>query len=170
VWSTSIVSDRLSYSGLVVFKGVDPMCFSGSGPNHFFTSWVRIGIGPTHFLRWIVYYCVCIQHDIDKSQISFIELCFSKHCFVTAEFKISISPADCRVWTHPHFYTDLLPWLFTKTLQEKVQNDNNETGVITTSQGWKALTVHCAMCNILILAGVLLKPFALVFYINKINK
>ena len=42
-------------------RGVDPMCFSGSG--------------HTHFLRWIVYYCVCIQHDIDKSQISFIELC-----------------------------------------------------------------------------------------------
>jgi len=40
-------------------RGVDPMCFSGSGP-------------PTHFLRWIVYYCVCIQHDTDKSQISFI--------------------------------------------------------------------------------------------------
>ena len=51
------------------------MCFSGSGPTHFFRSWVRIGIGPTHFLRWIVYYCVCIQHGIDKSQISFIELC-----------------------------------------------------------------------------------------------
>ena len=44
-----------------VFRGADSMCFSGSG--------------PTHFLRWIVYYCVCIQHDIDKSQISFIELC-----------------------------------------------------------------------------------------------
>ena len=28
-----------------------------------------------HFLRWIVYYCVCIQHDIDKSQMAFIELC-----------------------------------------------------------------------------------------------
>ena len=40
-----------------------------------FRSWVWIGIGPTHFLRWIVYYCVCIQHDIDESQISFIELC-----------------------------------------------------------------------------------------------
>jgi len=40
-----------------------------------FSRWVRIGIGPTHFLRWIVYYCVCIQHGIDKSQISFIELC-----------------------------------------------------------------------------------------------
>ena len=40
-----------------------------------FRSWVRMGIGPTHFLRWIVYYCVCIQHDIDKSQISFTELC-----------------------------------------------------------------------------------------------
>ena len=39
-----------------------------------FRSWVWIGIGPTHFLRWIVCYCVCIQHDIDKSQISFIEL------------------------------------------------------------------------------------------------
>jgi len=51
------------------------MCFSGSGPTHFFRRWVKIGIGPTHFLRWIVYYCVCIQHDIDKSQISFIELC-----------------------------------------------------------------------------------------------
>jgi len=49
----------------------------------------------THpLLRWIVYYPICIQHDIDKSQISFIELCFSKDCFVTAEFKISISPAD----------------------------------------------------------------------------
>ena len=59
--------------------------------------WVR-----THpLLRRIVYYCVCIQHDIDKSQISSIELCFSKHCVVTAEFKISISPADCGVWTHP---------------------------------------------------------------------
>ena len=41
----------------------------------FFRSWVRIGIGPTHLLRWIVYYCVCIQHDVDKSQISFTELC-----------------------------------------------------------------------------------------------
>ena len=40
-----------------------------------FRSWVRIGIGPTNFLRWIVYYCVCIQHDIDRSPISFIELC-----------------------------------------------------------------------------------------------
>jgi len=40
-----------------------------------FRSWVRIGIGPTHFLRWIVYYCVSIQHDVAKSQISFIELC-----------------------------------------------------------------------------------------------
>jgi len=56
-------------------RGVDPMCFSGSGPTHFFRSWVRIGIGPTHFLRWTVYYCVCIQHDIDKSQIWLIELC-----------------------------------------------------------------------------------------------
>ena len=34
----------------------------------------------------------------------------SKHCFVTAEFKIFISPADRGVWTHPHFYTDLRPW------------------------------------------------------------
>jgi len=38
-------------------------------------SCVFYGSGPTHFLRRIVYYCVCIQHDIDKSQISFIELC-----------------------------------------------------------------------------------------------
>jgi len=30
---------------------------------------------------------------------------------VTAEFKIFISPADCAVWTHPHFYTDPLPRL-----------------------------------------------------------
>ena len=105
----------------VCYQGrIDPMCFSGSG--------------PTHFLRWIVYYCVCIQHDVDKSQIAFIELrktlrtnsgwygnqdmywivttykaCFSKHCFVTAEFKIFISPADCGVWTHPHLFTDLRP-------------------------------------------------------------
>jgi len=43
-----------------VHRGVDHMCFSRSG--------------PTHFLRWIVYYCVCIQHHIDKSQISFTEL------------------------------------------------------------------------------------------------
>jgi len=115
------------------------MCFSGSGPAHFFRSWVRIGIGPTHFLSWIVYYCV--RHDIDKSQISFIELrkifrtnsglraissclhlfwpqlcnrniCAVSYvcaCFVTAEFKIFISPADCGVWTHPHFYRDLRP-------------------------------------------------------------
>ena len=34
------------------------MCFSGSGPIHFFRSWVRPGIGPTHFFRWIVYYYV----------------------------------------------------------------------------------------------------------------
>ena len=112
------------------------MCFSGSGPTHFFRRWVRIGIGPTHFLRWIVYYCVCIQHDIDKSQISFIELCetlrtnsglrainsclhlfwpqlcnrniCNKHCFVTAELKFSFHQ-QTGVWTHPHFYTDLCP-------------------------------------------------------------
>jgi len=54
---------------------VDPTCFSGSGPTHFFRSWVRICIGPTHILRLVVYYCVCIQHDTDKSQISFTELC-----------------------------------------------------------------------------------------------
>jgi len=64
------------YKRLRLYQGriVVPMCFSGSGPTHFFRSWVRIGIVSTHFLRWIVYYCVCIQHDIDKSQISFIEL------------------------------------------------------------------------------------------------
>jgi len=107
------------------------MCFSGSRPTHFFRSWVRIGIGPTHFLRWFVNYCVCIQHYVDKSQMSFIELsktlrknsglravnsflrlqgllsCFSEHCFVTAEFKIFISPAGCGLWTQPHSYTDL---------------------------------------------------------------
>ena len=54
---------------------------------------------------------MCILHDVDKIQISFIELCFSKHCFATAEIKNFISPADCGVWTHPHFYTDLCPWL-----------------------------------------------------------
>ena len=54
-------------SRFIVISGVDPMCFSGSGPAHFFRSWVRIGIEPTHFLRWIVYYCVCIQHDIDNA-------------------------------------------------------------------------------------------------------
>jgi len=79
------------------------MCFSGSGPTHFFRSGVRIGIGPTHFLRWIVYYCVCIQHDIDRSQISFIELC--KTLRTNSGLRAII--ADCGVWTHPHFYTDL---------------------------------------------------------------
>jgi len=69
--------------------GVNPMCFSGSG--------------PTHFLRWIVYYCVCIQHDVDKSQISFIELC--KTSRTNSGLRAII--ADCGVWTHPHFYTDL---------------------------------------------------------------
>ena len=69
-------------------------------------SYVFSGSGPTHFLRRIVYYCVCTQRDVGKSRISFTELCFSKRCFVTAEFKIFISPAD-----HPQFYTDLRPWL-----------------------------------------------------------
>jgi len=121
-----------------VTRGIDPMRFSWSGPTRFFRSWVRICIGPSHFLRWIVYYCVCIQHDSDKSQLSFIELCktlrtnsglmainsclhlfspqlcrltecFSKDRCVTAEFKIFISRADCGVWTHPHFYTDYAP-------------------------------------------------------------
>jgi len=55
-------------------RGVDPMCFFWVRTHPIFRSWVRIGIGPIHFLWWIVYYCVCIQHDIDKSQISFIEL------------------------------------------------------------------------------------------------
>ena len=36
-------------------KGLDPTCFCGYAPTHFFRSWVRIGIGPTHFLKWIVY-------------------------------------------------------------------------------------------------------------------
>jgi len=34
-----------------ICQGLDPMCFSGSEPTHFFRSWVRIGIRPTHFLR-----------------------------------------------------------------------------------------------------------------------
>ena len=118
---TSIAA-RAAELHLAANKRLDPMCFSGSG--------------PTHFL--IVYYCVCIQHDIDKSQLSFIELCktlrtnsglmavnsclhlfspqlyrltecFSKDRCVTAEFKIFISRADCGVWTHPLFYTDYAP-------------------------------------------------------------
>ena len=82
------------------------MCFSGSGPTHFFRSWVRIGIGPTHLLRWIVYYCVCIQHDIDKSQISFIELCTT----LRTNSGLRAIIADCGVLTHPHCYTDLCPY------------------------------------------------------------
>ena len=105
-----------------------------------FRSWVQIGTGLTHFLRWIVYYCVCIQHDIDKSQISFTELCKTLrtnsglrainsclHLFwpqlckrnICAVFYVYacvwlalISPADCGVLTHPHFYTDLRPCWF----------------------------------------------------------
>jgi len=34
-----------------VRRGGDPMCISGPGPTHFFRSWVRVGIGPTYFLR-----------------------------------------------------------------------------------------------------------------------
>jgi len=75
-------------------------------------SWVRISIGPTHFLRWIVYYCVCIQHDIDKSQISFDELC--KTLRMNSDLRAII--ADCGVWTHPHFYTDLHPWFWAPQL------------------------------------------------------
>jgi len=56
---------------------------------------------------------VCWFHFVSMVTRTCIELaytaCFSKHCFVTAEFKIVISPADCGVWTHPHFYTDLRP-------------------------------------------------------------
>ena len=61
--STSLVHGRRSY--VFFWVRTHPL----------FRRWVRIGIGPTHFLRWTVYYCVCIQHDIDKSQISFTELC-----------------------------------------------------------------------------------------------
>jgi len=100
--------------------GVDLMCFSGSG--------------PTHFLRWIVYYCICIQQDIDKSQISFIELCKTLRtnsdlrainsclhlfwpqlcnrniCAVSYVYAcVCFVTADYGVWTHPHFYTDLCP-------------------------------------------------------------
>jgi len=56
---------------------------------------------------------VCWFHFVSMVTRTCIELaytaCFSKHCFVTAEFKIVISPADCGVWTHPRFYTDLRP-------------------------------------------------------------
>jgi len=90
-----------------------------------FRSWVRIGIGPTQLLRWVVYYWVCIQHDIDKSQISLIELCKTLrtnsglrainsclHLFWPQLCNRNIiSPADCGVWTHPHLYTDLRPWV-----------------------------------------------------------
>ena len=66
-------------------------------------------LGPdrhcTHPLFEIVYYCVSIQHDIDKSQISFIELC--KTLRMHSGLRAII--ADCGVWTHPHFYTDLRP-------------------------------------------------------------
>ena len=34
-----------------ISRGLDPICFSGSGPAHFFRSWVRIGIGPTHLFE-----------------------------------------------------------------------------------------------------------------------
>jgi len=34
-----------------IITGIDLMCFPGSGPTYFFSSWVRIGIGSTHFLR-----------------------------------------------------------------------------------------------------------------------
>ena len=52
--------------------------------------------------------CVCIQHDIDKSQLSFIELCKTLRTNSGSRDII----ADCGVWTHPHFYTDLRPWLW----------------------------------------------------------
>ena len=41
-------------------RGVDPMCFFWVLTHPLFSSWDRMGIGPTHFLRLIVYYCVCI--------------------------------------------------------------------------------------------------------------
>jgi len=42
------------------------------------------------------------------SQISFIELC--KTLRTNSGSRAII--ADCWVWTHPHFYTDLRPWLW----------------------------------------------------------
>ena len=53
-WSQQTTGEKLSDDFVrpsTVVRGVDPMCFSGSGPTHFFRSWVRIGIVPTHFLR-----------------------------------------------------------------------------------------------------------------------
>ena len=113
--SRHIAFKRLS---LLNVRGVDPTCFSGSGIRTH-PLFRRIGIGLTHFLRWIVYYCVCIQHDIDKSQLglSFIELCKTLrrnsglratnsclHLFWPQLCNRNIiSPADCGVWTHPHF-------------------------------------------------------------------
>jgi len=150
-------------SQITTARGVDPMCFSGSGPIHFFRSWVRIGIGPTHFLSHLCKYCSCISSLLAINDPFFpsgifrinyfinhwviwvsdnwqcclmswwamvcwfhffsmvIRTCtelllltrlVSVNIFVTAEFKIFISPADCGVWTHPHFYTDLRPWLW----------------------------------------------------------
>jgi len=29
--------------------------------------------------------------------------------------------ADCGVWTHPHFYTDLRPWLDALVTREQVR-------------------------------------------------
>ena len=120
--STSLVQGRRSY--VFFWVRTHPL----------FRSWVRIGIGPTHFSRRIVYYCVCIQHDIDKSQISFIELCktlrtnsglrainsclhlfwphLCKACWVNVvlwqqNLKFSLHQQTVEFWTHPHFYTDL---------------------------------------------------------------
>jgi len=93
-----------------------------------FRSWVRIGIGPTHFLRRIVYYCVCIQYDVDKSQISFIELCKTLrtnsglrainsclHVFWPQLCNRNICAVSyvLRLWSldPPIFYTDLRPWI-----------------------------------------------------------
>ena len=117
VWQTDGGTDNIQQRAVHISRGVDPMCFSGSG--------------PTHFWRWIVYYCVCNASNMTLTKVKYhlllslfqcgnqdmywivttYKACFSKHCFVTAEFKIFISPADCGVWrTHPHFYTDLRPW------------------------------------------------------------
>jgi len=58
-----------------------------------------------HFFSMVIRTCKLIELLV----VTTYKACFSKHCFVTAEFKIFISPADCGVWTHPHFYTDLRP-------------------------------------------------------------
>ena len=75
--------------------------------------WMAVGFGKCFLFRGR---CTIISWDLVLFNFNiyfdpnFYKACFSKHCFVTAEFKIFILPADCGVLTHPHFYTDLRPW------------------------------------------------------------